>query len=68
MSSRYFGSAFAVHASAECILDSFTEALTEVFLSSLLQVSINSQMEVGGFTGKDMNENLLIDMLLTCHK
>ena len=39
--SRYFGSAFLGQASAECLLVSFKQALTELPLSSLLQVSMD---------------------------
>jgi hypothetical protein len=41
VSCRYFGSAFMGHASAECILYSFKEALKEVSLSCLLHVSMD---------------------------
>ena len=69
MSSRYFGSAFMGHVSAECVLDSFKEALKEVSLSSLLQVSMDGPTVNWKFLdllsknfSDDVNENLLIDM------
>jgi len=41
VSARYFGSAFMGHATAECLLTSFKEAILSLSIGSLLQVSID---------------------------
>jgi hypothetical protein len=69
VSSRFFGSAFMGHATAQCILDSFKETLNEVSLSSLLQVSMDGPAVNWKFLdllsknlSDDMNTNQLINM------
>lgn len=69
VSSRYFGSAFMGHASAECILASFKETLKELSLSHLLQVSMDGPAVNWKFLDllsknlrDDLNESEMIDM------
>src|SRR6267154_132523 len=62
---RYFGSAFMDHATAECLLASFKEVLTEVPLNKMLQVSMDGSTNSWKFmdllTGclEDNSEKLL---------
>ena len=69
VSSRYLGSAFMGHTTAECILESFKETVKEISLTSLMQVSMNGPAVNWKFLdllsknlSDDMNANALIDM------